>query len=279
MGGIAIVPVPIGRLLPPTTGVDAAERAGAFWVAATLDRLWALALGNRPRVNLDALEVHAPWLRRPEYYEQTGEESFPPAIHSLRELLRGTASTATYRMDVGNSVEVIATAAYLYEKSVVLSRGTSEADASMSLNALVTRADFLAAAFAQHLGAASDTLMLAAFVLVCGVSIKLGSRSGDVRAINASRALVSAAPTFRTAPSGPGFLEVAIGMIIPEACLTLASVAGRSMSCTLVGGIGPEVGRSGWQTLRGVLEYWAMRSAYVRSRLERMQQELVVLGL
>lgn len=70
VGGIAVVPVPMGRPLPPMNGVEAAEGAGAFWVTATLDRLWALALGKRPRVNLDALEVHTAWFKRPEFYGQ-----------------------------------------------------------------------------------------------------------------------------------------------------------------------------------------------------------------
>ena len=30
---VAVIPVPIGRPPPPTNGVEAAERAGAFWVA------------------------------------------------------------------------------------------------------------------------------------------------------------------------------------------------------------------------------------------------------
>ena len=64
----------------PTNGVEAAERAGAFWVAATLDRLWALAFRTRPRINLCALEVHTPWLRLPESYDQVSRSVFP-CIH------------------------------------------------------------------------------------------------------------------------------------------------------------------------------------------------------
>ena len=69
-GGIAIIPISIDAPTSPIDVIMRAERVGAFWIAATLDRLWALASGSRPRMNLDALQVRVPWMHRPEHYEQ-----------------------------------------------------------------------------------------------------------------------------------------------------------------------------------------------------------------
>ncbi|VDB90109.1 unnamed protein product [Peniophora sp. CBMAI 1063] len=261
IGGIAMIPVPIGHPLPHANDVEISERTCAFWVAATLDRLWALALGSRARINLEALEVHTPLPQRPEHYAQTGQTAIPLVNRSLRELLSGTDPTSVYRPHVGNSLEIVSIVAYLYEQSVLIARGESS---SLAVDVILARANSLAAELRQT--SFADTTALAAYVLACGVSIQLYSPLGDPRAGIAARELASAAPALRIATSGPGLLEIAIGLVVPEACMVIRSSSGWTSNLNTPG-YPPS---NDLQLLRGVLEHWAPRSVYIQSRLSRL---------
>ena len=129
-------------------------------------------------------------------------------------------------MDIGNPQEVITTAAYLYEQAALLTLGLALGqffkfaliclsdkfadDSPLNFDMLAEQADSLASQLGQLQGA--DSTILAAFILLRGVPILAHSPYRDIRAVNASRTLASGASFFRTAPSGPGFVEVAIAV-------------------------------------------------------------------
>ncbi|KZV76239.1 hypothetical protein PENSPDRAFT_475867 [Peniophora sp. CONT] len=210
-------PTPLGVMDPiaqqslpsPTDNVSRAERAGAFWITTALEAIWAIARGSPPRVGFLRYHITTPWPVTPELAEehQFNMLSSARGPQAARSFLDGNGQPPTWTGD--NAVELIVSAAYLLSNSSALARSMPTEDAPEAVT-FEARANAFTLALGPTLLA--DIRTHPAQVLVRGVTLELHTNPGDLRAVNAARALAAAAPALLSPSLAPGFLELAIGV-------------------------------------------------------------------
>ncbi|KZV76202.1 hypothetical protein PENSPDRAFT_680407 [Peniophora sp. CONT] len=253
LDGILEAPLP-----PPSGPIAAAERAGAAWVAATLERLWAMARGVPPRVAL--ADVRAPWPQTPEVATvPPGPMPQVPPFHEF--LYAGTVSAPVWNGD--NALELIVTAAAVFEAASRVS--TALVPDPQQAYAIEGRIE----ALLLGLGAVqqSDPRTLPAHVLVHGAALQLHAEvAGDPRAMQAGRALAGISTLLRNPGVAPGYLEPAMAMILPAASRAL--LAGRAVDPNLSADVDAAL-----NAIQETLQTWAQQSAFIQVQLERVVQE------
>ncbi|KAI0027250.1 hypothetical protein K488DRAFT_91084 [Vararia minispora EC-137] len=240
----ALDPVLLDDALPePLDQIEEGERVNAFWTVYSLKTIWGVALNTI--VGYDR-----------EYNNRGWIESSLQENDALRYSLFGAIAHG-WSQGGTSSLAEISKASALIERALFLSK-TEE----LNLHTILMIDSFIdnlalalgpTALASPHEYAAHLLLRGATFVLHC-------ADEPDERALHAARAMAVASFTLLPATSRevPGFLEPAVGIVIPAACRVLMSARSSEMMNMAEAEVDGAM-----NALLALLEAWALVSTFV----------------
>ncbi|KAI0030255.1 hypothetical protein K488DRAFT_87926 [Vararia minispora EC-137] len=256
--GGPIEPVPLVTMSAPRDQIAEGERINGFWTVFALERVWGAALGAPARIQPvlpsfpQGIRVDVPWPLSMSHYEHGWIDRGMLSSDTVWNFFR----TGTGIWDEPNALSLVAKSAVLLERTSCPATDAAEAhalDARIAMLVPVT---------------AADPRGRAAHVLLRGAMIQLYTR--DSRALDAARGLAAGARILRPGPGDAfGFLEPAIGTVLPAACRVLIAASAT--------GLDPSADRN-LDSIQDVLAEWAPRSSLIGKKrvAHRNSPELLI---